>query len=126
MGYAAAYQGDYVEAKSLLTARTKSRNPETLRARWDGAAALLGWWHKLEVSQRPPLDRLKDEDAQAFIHSLEDRGLARSTIKSYRVGASALTKAIRWAQDPRNSYIYPAYDPFRDARPNRQYVRRRR
>ncbi len=117
LGYASAHKGHRDEAKLILSdyGRRKRWTRETLRARWDGASALLAWWHNLEVSERPPLDRLEDKDARAFIFSLEAKGLARSTIKSYRTGASALTKAIRFMRDPRNSY--PAYDPFRDIQP---------
>ena len=68
---------------------------ETFRARWDGAAALLSWWHTLDPVVRPPLDDLKESDARAFISYLEAQGLARSTMKGYRTGAAALSHALR-------------------------------
>lgn len=113
--YAPACQGDRAAAKTLLLHYSKSHNAETFRARWDGAAALLSWWHALTPGARPPLENFRGEDALDFIHSLEAQGLARSTIKSYRVGASDLLKAIRWAQDPSRGDTL--YQPLRDARP---------
>ena len=84
---------------------------ETLRARWDGAAALLAWWHALEPVERPPLDDLKSEDARAFLLHLETQGLARSTMKGYRIGAAALTCALRAYRD-RPGVFDQDYAPF--------------
>ncbi len=113
--HAPACQGDRAAAKTLLLHYSRSSNTETFRARWDGAAALLNWWHTQAPGARPPLNDFNEGDALTFIRSLEARGLARSTIKSYRIGASDLIKAIRWSQDP--SRVDAAYRPFRDARP---------
>lgn len=94
----------------------KQWSNETVRARWDGAAALLNWWRELPEAMRPPLNSLNQGDARAFITSLERRGLARSTIKSYRIGADAMTRAVRWAwtipvgEDPH-------YRPFEGVQP---------
>ncbi len=94
-----AYSGDSKPARRLLReyGSDKRWSGETIRARWDGAAALIGWWHDLPPAVRPPLHQLTQDDARAFITALEQRGLARSTIKSYRVGADAMTRALRWA-----------------------------
>ncbi len=113
-----AYSGDSKLARMLLRdyGIDKRWSNETLRARWDGAAALLGWWRDLPPAARPPLHKLTQDDARTFITSLEQRGLARSTIKSYRVGADAMTRAVRWAwvipvgEDPH-------YRPFEDVQP---------
>lgn len=116
--YAAAYEGNYLHAKSILYdygLRHCQWSRETLRARWDGAAALMDWWHAQEPFKRPPLDDLQVDDARAFISTLECKGLARTTIKSYRTGASALTKAIRWSRGHKGEY--PVYDPFKNALP---------
>ena len=84
---------------------------ETYRARWDGAAALLSWWHAKDSSKRPPLDNLSAQDARDFLSSLERRGLARTTVKGYRSGADALTKALRGARTiPLKED--PTYTPF--------------
>lgn len=95
----AAYSGDSKLARRILRdyGIDKRWSSETLRARWDGAAALLAWWRDLPPAARPPLHNLTQDDARAFITALEQRGLARSTIKSYRVGADAMTRALRWA-----------------------------
>lgn len=117
--YAAAYKGSRRDAKAVLHTYglTYCRwTPETMRARWDGAAALLDWWLALEPSKRPPLDNLHGGNARAFISTLENKGLARSTIKSYRVGASALTKALRWGSGAYEQATM-TYDPFRDILP---------
>lgn len=63
-----------------------------------------------------PLNNLIRDDARAFITSLEQRGSARGTIKSYRVGADAMTRAVCWAwvipvgEDPH-------YRPFEEVQP---------
>lgn len=113
-----AYSGNKKLARRLLHdyGIDKQWSNETLRARWDGAAALLDWWRTLPPAMRPPLNSLTQDDARAFITSLERRGLARSTIKSYRVGADAITRAVRWAwvipvgEDPH-------YRPFERVQP---------
>jgi hypothetical protein len=117
--YNAAYKGSRRDAKAVLRTYGLTHRrwtPETVRARWDGAAAFLEWWHTLEPSKRPPLDDLHGCNARAFIRFLESRGLSRSTIKSYRMGASALTKALRWGGGIYTE-TYPPYDPFRDILP---------
>ena len=110
----AAQHGDWQAARYVLRslADRKGWCDETYRARWDGGAALLAWWHQLDVVQRPPLDDLKAEDARAFLDYLEGQGLARSTIRGYRTGAAALTYALRACK------VWPVafdahYAPFR-------------
>ena len=114
----AAHEGSYFGANYVLLAYGDSRlwTDETRRARWDGAAALLAWWHEQDETLRPPLDNLSKEDAQDFISSLERRGLARFTVRGYRSGASALTKALR-AMRTLPVKFDPDYDPFAQARP---------
>lgn len=116
---AAAYKGSRRDAKRVLQTyglTYRHWTPETLRARWDGAAALLDWWHALEPSKRPPLDDLHGGNARSFINTLEKKGLSRSTIKGYRMGASALTKALRWGCREEDQAT-TTYDPFRDILP---------
>lgn len=116
--YNAAYKGSRRDAKAVLRAfgLTHCRwTPETVRARWDGAAAFIDWWHSLEPSKRPPLDDLHGGNARAFIRFLENKGLSRATIKSYRAGASALTKALRWGRGVHEQEV--PYDPFRGILP---------
>ena len=93
----ASLKGDLESAHYVLRhlADRKRWCDETFRARWDGAAALLSWWHTLNPVMRPPLDDLKADDARAFIDHLEAQSLGRSTIKGYRTGAAALTYALR-------------------------------
>jgi len=117
---ATAYTGSSRDAKMVLHTYglTHCRwTPETMRARWDGAAALLDWWHALEPSKRPPLDNLRGGNARAFISTLEKKGLARSTIKGYRMGASALTKALHWGSGGQEQPD-TTYDPFRAILPS--------
>lgn len=118
LSHAAAFKGDRKSAREVLYSYAIGAkwSSETLRARWDGGAAPLTWWHGLWPPARPPLNCLDPDDARAFITYLEGRGLARSTVKSYRVGADALTKALREsARLPFNKD--PLYHPFRDVRP---------
>ena len=113
-----AYSGDKSLARRVLReyGGYKRWSKETCRVRWDGAAALLGWWSALPLEARPPLHQLSQDDARAFITSLEKRGLVRSTIKSYRVGADALTQALRWGWDiPYRED--PNYAPFEGVQP---------
>ena len=113
--HSAARSGDWEAAHYVLRwyGDMKHWTSETFRARWDGAASLLDWWHEREPALRPPLDRLTKEDAQTFLAWLEARGLSRLTIKGYRVGARALTKALRGAStSPTN--LDTNYDPFRE------------
>ena len=113
--YSAARSGDWEAARYVLRwyGDMKRWTTETFRARWDGAASLLVWWHEREPAQRPPLDNLSQEDARAFLGWLEARGLSRSTMRGYRVGARALTKALRSAStSPTN--LGTNYDPFRE------------
>ncbi len=113
-----AFTGNKTCARRLLRdyGFDKRWSNETLRARWDGAAALLDWWRALPPAMRPPLNSLNQDDARAFIASLERRGLARSTIKSYRVGADALTQAVRWAWEMPVGED-PHYRPFEGVQP---------
>src|SRR5687768_3193773 len=89
--------GDTASAKRLLRhlADHKGWCDETTRARWDGVAALLAWWHSLESALRPPLWDLSSDDARSFLEYLESMDLARSTLKGYRIGASAFSAALR-------------------------------
>lgn len=109
----AAYQGDFQSAFYVLRlhADLKGWTEETLRARWDGAAALLTWWHTLDPEMRPPLNALDAEDAQAFLESLKSRGLARTTVRGYRADARSLTRSLRelgTSPQPEGTY-----DPFK-------------
>lgn len=114
----ATYEGDFDAARYVLRwyADRKRWTDETFRARWDGASALLGWWHGLEEAARPPLDHLTQEDAGAFLAFLAQQGLARTTIRGYRSGASALTQALRGARTL-PAVFNPDYDPFRSVCP---------
>ncbi len=118
-----AYTGNKTCARRLLRAYgfDKGWSSETLRARWDGAAALINWWRALPPAVRPPLNSLNQGDARAFIASLERRGLARSTIKSYRVGADALAQAVRWAWELPVEED-PNYHPFEGVQPKPRAV----
>ena len=115
---AAAYEGNVHAARYVLRWYADRRfwADETFRARWDGASALLGWWHEQDAPERPPLDDLNEADATAFLEALAQQGLARPTVKGYRSGASALTKALRGART-----LPPAFDtthdPFRSVKP---------
>lgn len=66
---------------------------ETLRARWDGAAKFLTWWHTLEDEQ-PELLNVSSQHAQAFLDALYAEGLTTSTIRGYREGARAFLKYL--------------------------------
>lgn len=114
----AIHEGSYFGASYVLLAYGDKRlwTDETRRARWDGAVSLLAWWHEQDEVARPPLDNLSKEDARDYIASLERRGLARSTIRGYRSGASALTKALN-AMRTLPVKFDPHYDPFAQARP---------
>ncbi len=109
----AAYQGDFQSAFYVLRLHADLRGwtDETLRARWDGASALLTWWHTLEPETRPPLDALDTEDAQAFLTHLEARGLAKATIRGYRAGARSLTRSLR--ELGTSPSPVRTYDPFK-------------
>ncbi|CAA9582593.1 MAG: hypothetical protein AVDCRST_MAG86-3016 [uncultured Truepera sp.] len=115
---AASRHGSHESARYVLrfVADRKSWCEETFRARWDGAAALLTWWHDLDPTVRPPLDDLKAEDARNFLSYLETQGLARSTMKGYRTGAAALTYALRAC---RKHPVVLAHDhaPFKGVHP---------
>lgn len=115
---AAAYEGDVSAARYVLRwyADRKSWADETFRARWDGACALLGWWHELGAPERPPLDDLNEADASAFLEALAQQGLARTTVRGYRSGASALTRALRAARTSPPTFD-ETYDPFRSVTP---------
>lgn len=112
---AAAHRGDWLAARYVLRylADCKRWCDETYRARWDGGAALLAWWHQLDAVTRPPLDDLKEEDARAFLNHLEGQGLARSTIRGYRIGAAALTYALRACKKWPVAFD-TSYAPFRN------------
>ncbi len=115
---AAAYEGDFRAARYALRwyADRKGWADETFRARWDGASALLGWWHEQDAPERPPLDDLNEADATAFLDALAQQGLARATVKGYRSGASALTKVLRGARTLPPT-LDETYDPFGSVKP---------
>ena len=108
----AAFDGDFDAARYVLRwyADRRGWSDETVRARWDGSSALLGWWHGLDAPERPPLDNLGENDARAFLAVSEAQGLARTTVRGYRHGASALTKALRAARTLPASFD-KRYDP---------------
>lgn len=110
----AAFEGDLDAARYVLRwyADLRGWTDETFRARWDGASALLGWWHELDAPERPPLDDLTENDARNFMADLEAQALARTTVKGYRHGASALTKALRAVRTLPPSFDGD-YDPFK-------------
>ena len=114
----ASHYGDNRCARSVLRAYadTKRWTDETYRARWDGAAKLLEWWHGLDERVRPPLDHLTREDAEAFLSWLEHKTFAPSTVKGYLMGANALTKALRWAS-VQPVKIDDTYQPFKSVKP---------
>ena len=109
----AAHHGDRYSARHVLLVYGDLQrwSDETRRARWDGAASLLGWWHEQDEILRPPLDNLSTEDARAYLHWLEIQGLACSTIRGYRSGARALTKALRGTRTLPIKFD-ARYDPF--------------
>ena len=109
----AAHHGDRYSARHVLLVYGDLQrwSDETRRARWDGAASLLGWWHEQDKMLRPPLDNLSTEDVRAYLHWLESRSLARSTIRGYRSGAQALTKALRGMRTLPIKFD-AGYDPF--------------
>ena len=115
---AATYEGNVHAARYVLQwyADKQSWADETLRARWDGASALLEWWRGLDTFVRPPLDDLNEADASAFLEALARQGLARTTVKGYRSGASALTKALRGARTLPPAFD-ESYDPFGSVMP---------
>jgi hypothetical protein len=115
--YRLAHHGSRLNAKEVFYAYAhhKRWSRETKRARWDGAVALLEWWHGLPKIQRPLLDNLNHKDGQAFIRYLEERGLARSTVKGYRSGARALVQATAWGVGNLERSSTLTYDPFRFA-----------
>ncbi len=111
---AASRYGEVASARHVLRHLADRRRwcDETFRARWDGAAALLSWWHTLEPVTRPPLADLSADDAKAFLDWLETQGLARATTKGYRSGAVALTSALRACRE--HPVVFdPAYSPFK-------------
>jgi len=110
---AAARHGDMESARYVLryVADHKRWCDETLRARWDGAAALLTWWYELDSTLRPPLDDLNAADARAFLEHLQAQGLARSTMKGYRTGAAAISCALRACRERPVTFEH-GYAPF--------------
>ena len=110
---AAARHGDLASARYVLryVADRKRWCDETLRARWDGAATLLRWWHELDSTLRPPLDDLNAADAHAFLEHLQAQGLARSTMTGYRTGAAAMSCALRACRE-RPVTFEQGYAPF--------------
>jgi hypothetical protein len=114
----ATHEGSFYGASYVLLAYGDFQlwTDETRRARWDGTASLLTWWHEQDEVVRPPLDNLSVEDAQHYIASLEKRGLARATVRGYRSGASALTKALHAMRTLPIRYDSD-YDPFAQAHP---------
>lgn len=115
-----AYEANYVAARYVLRwyADGKGWTNETFRARWDGASALLGRWHEQGAPDRPPLDALSGDDARAFVAALGAKGLARATVRGYRAGASAITKALRAAKTLPPSFD-ERYNPFEGVQPER-------
>ena len=111
--YAAAYHGTRLYARYILLVYGDYQRwtDETRRARWDGAASLLAWWHEQDKTTRPPLDNLNAEDVGDYLRWLETQGLARSTMRGYRCGARALTKALHGARSLPVRFD-PSYDPF--------------
>ena len=111
--HAAAYRGVRIYARYVLLVYGDYQKwtDETRRARWDGAASLLSWWHEQDKTTRPPLDDLNADDARDYLRWLETRGLARSTMRGYRCGARALTKALRGGRSLPVRFD-PSYDPF--------------
>lgn len=111
--HAAAHRGIKLYARHVLLIYGDYQHwsDETRRARWDGAASLLGWWHDQDKTTRPPLDNLNDADARDYLRWLESQGLARSTIRGYRCGARALTKALRGMRSLPVRFD-AKYDPF--------------
>ena len=109
----AAHHGDRYSARYVLLVYGDYQgwSDESRRARWDGAASLLAWWCKQNELLRPPLDNLSVEDARTYLRWLESRGLARSTIRGYRSGAQALTKALRGMRTLPIKFD-AGYDPF--------------
>lgn len=116
----ASYNGHVQAAHYVLRwyADRQAWTDETFRARWDGASALLVWWGELAETARPPLDNLSQRDALAFLDCLAERGLAKTTIRGYRSGASALTKALRGARTLPASFDVQ-YAPFKSVHPVR-------
>jgi hypothetical protein len=113
---AASRYGESKSARVVLRHLADRRGwcDETFRARWDGGAALLSWWHTLEPVSRPPLADLNTDDARSFLDHLEGQGLARSTLRGYRVGAAALTSALRACRE--HPVVFDAaYVPFKGA-----------
>jgi hypothetical protein len=112
--------GDTASAKRLLRHLADHRGwcDETMRARWDGVAALLAWWHSLEPALRPPLWDLSPDDARSFLEYLESMDLARSTLNGYRIGASGFSAALRAYRSSPGAFD-PAYAPFKDVYPTR-------
>ena len=112
-----AHYGDRPRAQRILLVYGdyKVWSDETRRARWDGAASLLTWWHEQDETLRPPLDNLSAVDAQGYLGWLEAQGLARSTIQGYRSGAQALTKALQGMRTLPIKFD-ASYDPFAGAK----------
>ena len=110
---AAAHHGDRLGARYvfLIYGDLKGWSDETRRARWDGAASLLAWWYEQDETLRPPLDNLSVEDAYDYLRWLETQDLACSTIRGYRSGARALTKALQGTQTLPIK-LDASYDPF--------------
>ena len=109
----AAHHGDRYSARYVLLVYGDYQgwSDESRRARWDGAASLLGWWHEQDKMLRPPLDNLSTEDVRDYLRWLEAQGLARSTVRGYRSGAKALTRALRGTQTLPIK-LDAEYDPF--------------
>lgn len=109
----AAHHGTRLYARYILLAYGDRQHwsDETRRARWDGTASLLAWWHEQDKTTRLPLDNLNADDAREYVRWLEAQGLARSTICGYRCGARALTKALRGARSLPVRFD-AKYDPF--------------
>ncbi len=75
--HAAAHRGVRIYAWYVLLVYGDYQKwtDETRRARWDGAASLLNWWHEQDTITRPPLDNLNADDVRDYMGWLESARL---------------------------------------------------
>lgn len=113
--------GDYRKAYALLVfyGQVKRWQQETIRARWDGAKALLDWWHTLSPVTRPALAQVVPQDLAGFLSFLAARNLTASTFKAYVIGAKALLRVIK--VHPREA---STYDPFKGLKSLKEHTAR--